>query len=66
MLDPTALYLGGFHPLATDKTYDFKGNARHFTRTERPLKYYLIDFDMAKQYDPALGPPLDMPIIGGG
>ncbi|KAF8506373.1 hypothetical protein JB92DRAFT_3122141 [Gautieria morchelliformis] len=57
-------YPNGFHPLNID--YDYKRNrfARHWTRTERPPKYFLIDFGLSRFYDPKHGPPRDLPVRG--
>ncbi|KAF8506378.1 kinase-like domain-containing protein [Gautieria morchelliformis] len=64
MMDPRKLYPNGFHPLNID--YDYKRNrfARHWTRTERPPKYFLIDFGLSRFYDPKHGPPEDLPVRG--
>jgi hypothetical protein len=64
MMDPRKLYPNGFHPVDID--YDYKRNrfARHWTRTERPPKYFLIDFGLSRFYDPKYGPPLDLPVRG--
>ncbi len=36
-----------------------------FTRTQRPPKYYLIDFGLSRRYDPSDPNPLDDRIYGG-
>ncbi|KAL1713748.1 hypothetical protein EV715DRAFT_295794 [Schizophyllum commune] len=45
---------------------DFRGKweASH-TRTERPVKYFLIDFGSAARYDSVDPPPLEVPLPGG-
>ena len=65
MLDPTHLYPQSFHPMATDLSRDFTGNAKHFTRTQRPPKYYFIDFGISRRYDPSETNPREIPIWGG-
>ena len=65
MFDPKDMFPNGYHPQRIEKTRDFKGKARHYTRTQRPPKYYLIDFGISRKYDPADGPPLEDPIYGG-
>ncbi|KAF8465816.1 hypothetical protein JB92DRAFT_3062358 [Gautieria morchelliformis] len=64
MMDARKLYPNGFHPINID--FDYKRNrfARHWTRTERPPKYLLIDFGLSGFYDPKHGPPLDLPVRG--
>ncbi|KAF8441721.1 kinase-like domain-containing protein [Boletus edulis BED1] len=65
MLDPTDLYPESFHPVATNLNKDCSGNAKHFTRTERPPKYYFIDFGISRRYDPSVTDPKEIPIWGG-
>ncbi|KAJ7831886.1 hypothetical protein B0H13DRAFT_2256562 [Mycena leptocephala] len=40
-------------------------DARFRTRTERPVKYYWIDFDLSGEHDPLRGPPLVDPRYSG-
>jgi hypothetical protein len=65
MLDPTKMYIDSFHPAQPDKRRDWKGPARYRTRTQRPPRYYLIDFGLSKVYAPEDGPPRDIPVQGG-
>ena len=65
MLDPTHLYPELFHPVATNLNRDCSGDAKHFTRTQRPLKYYFIDFGISRRYDPSDTNPKEIPIWGG-
>ena len=65
MLDPTLLYPESFHPVATDLNKTCSGGAKHFTRTQRPLKYYFIDFGLSRRYDPSDTNPKEIPIWGG-
>jgi len=65
MMDPKPLFPKMFHPQAPRRTIDFKGRLKHYTRTDRPTKYYLIDFGLSRKYNPADGPPLEYPIWGG-
>ncbi|KAK0421811.1 hypothetical protein EV421DRAFT_2026377 [Armillaria borealis] len=46
MMDATSMYgPDSFHPDQMDLKYDFSSRARYRSRTERPPKYYFIDFD---------------------
>lgn len=54
-----------FHPRVTEKSRDWKGTAKHSTRTLHPVKYYFIDFGLSRRYDPEDGPPREHPILGG-
>ncbi|KAJ7261894.1 kinase-like domain-containing protein [Mycena rebaudengoi] len=65
MMDASRLYPNGFHPEDTSKNRNWKGKAKHSTRTKCNPKYYLIDFGLSRMYDPANGPPLEDPIRGG-
>lgn len=45
---------------------DLKGLAKaRYTRTERPTRYYIIDFGLSADYDPDKGETTDTPLIGG-
>jgi hypothetical protein len=65
MMDVSLLYPKGYHPRFIDRSRDYRGSAKHYTRTERPPKYFLIDFGLSRRYDPKDGPPLELPIHGG-
>ncbi|EIM87924.1 uncharacterized protein STEHIDRAFT_109782 [Stereum hirsutum FP-91666 SS1] len=65
MMDPTQLYPHSFHPVVRDRRRDWKGNAKHYTRTRYPPKYYLIDFGLSHRYTPEEEPPRRLPVFGG-
>jgi len=65
MLDPTSLYPESFHPMESNLNKDCSGHAKHFTRTQRPPKYYFIDFGISRRYDPSNTEPREVPIWGG-
>ncbi|KIJ60042.1 hypothetical protein HYDPIDRAFT_139776 [Hydnomerulius pinastri MD-312] len=65
MLDPSKLYPDSFHPMETSLKRDYSGFAKHFTRTQRPPKYYFIDFGLSRRYGPSETNPLEEPIWGG-
>jgi hypothetical protein len=50
MFDPYGMYPKGYHPIKKDRSQDFKGIAKRYTRTERPPRYYLIDFGLSRRY----------------
>jgi hypothetical protein len=64
MIDPSKLYPQSYHPCVINKSRDFTGRARHKTRTQRPSKYYYIDFGISRQYQDNES-PLEYPIRGG-
>lgn len=63
-MDPSELFPDGFHPVALNKDRYLKGKAKHFSRTERPPKYYVADLGRSRYYDPVKGQPLDLPVLG--
>jgi hypothetical protein len=65
MLDPSDMYPKSFHPADIRRSKDFRRNAKGYSRTRRPPRYLLIDFGLSRRYDPADGPPSDVPIRGG-
>ena len=65
MLDPSNMYPESFHPVEIGRSWDFRRNAKWYSRTRRPTKYLFIDFGLSRRYDPANGPPLDKPYRGG-
>ncbi|TFY71471.1 hypothetical protein EVG20_g1546 [Dentipellis fragilis] len=68
MMDATPMYPEPWHPIKLDMRRDWKGKARHYTRTERPVKYYYIDFGLAQHYKPEHiqpWPPFTLPVHGG-
>ena len=65
MYDPSPMYPKLFHPASPYSSVDFKRSARHTTRTASPVRYYLIDFGLSRQYNPDDGPPREHPILGG-
>ncbi|KAG9318988.1 kinase-like domain-containing protein [Chiua virens] len=65
MLDPANLYPELFHPMEALLRMDYRGHAKHLTRTQRPPKYYLIDFGISRRHDPLDTNPREIPIWGG-
>ena len=71
MMDPTPLYPKPYHPIEYGRLRDFSdggsfpSDPKHYTRTQRPVKYYFVDFGISRRYNPDDGPPLEDPIFGG-
>ena len=63
MFDPSRMYPYGFHPIKVNRSRDFKGRAKSFTRMQRPTRYYLIDFGLSRQYSSREAS--DEPLRGG-
>jgi hypothetical protein len=64
MLDPSDLFPTPFHPVETNKTQSLRKNVKHYSRSQRPAKYYLVDFGISRQYTAEERPPSE-PIIQG-
>lgn len=65
MLDAKPMYTVQWHPVAPLYNRNFTGRSKHYSRTERPPKYYYIDFGLSRKYNPDDGPPRELPIFGG-
>lgn len=65
MMDATPLYQYPPHPANETMRRDWKGPAHAFTRTERPVKYYFIDFGLSRRYSAHERPPSEAIIQGG-
>ena len=63
MLDPSGMYPLGFHPSQINRDRDFRGRAKRYTRTDRPPRYYLIDFGLSRRYPSRY--VVDEPLRGG-
>jgi hypothetical protein len=60
------MYPDGWHPCSRRYMRDnFPHLAKHFSRTERPPKYYFIDFGISRRYGPEDKAPLELSIRGG-
>lgn len=64
-MDAMPLYPEPWHPMKIDMTFDFKRQAKHYYRTERPVKYYFIDFGHARRYSPEELPTVEPIMLGG-
>jgi hypothetical protein len=51
MMDARSMYPDGWHHVQNRRTEDFKPIGKRYTRTERPPKYYWIDFGISAMYD---------------
>jgi len=64
MMDSSPLYDQPRHPVRLEKTYDWRQTPTPKSRTERPVKYYFIDFDLTHQYEEGK-PAQEHPKYGG-
>jgi len=67
MMDAASMFPEGFHPHAAyqERRPDFKGRAKEFSRTQKPPRYYFIDFGLSCKYDSLLPPPREERVWGG-
>ncbi|TFK74338.1 hypothetical protein BDN72DRAFT_833692 [Pluteus cervinus] len=65
MMEGTELFPDGWHQEFGHLLPDGQRQTTVFTRTQRPPKYYLIDFGLSRRYDPSDPNPLEEPIYGG-
>ncbi|VDC04962.1 unnamed protein product [Peniophora sp. CBMAI 1063] len=64
VMDATPLYSAPFHPLDPSRRRDWSGKTEHCTRTERPVRYYIIDYGISRQFEGNEANPLVPTIIG--
>ncbi|PPQ95143.1 hypothetical protein CVT25_011028 [Psilocybe cyanescens] len=65
-MDASEIYPDGFHPFRTDMNRDFTGPAaQKYTRTQRPPKYYWIDFGLSVGFDNSDKFPRAVTLRGG-
>jgi hypothetical protein len=56
MMESEKICPGGFHHFVMHNKPDLSGAAKFYTRTQRPSKYFLIDFGMSRRYEPGDDP----------
>lgn len=64
-MDAGPMFPVPFHPCNRSRRRDWKGKVRPYTRTERPVKYYIIDYGLSHKFEPDDPTPLIIPIIPG-
>ncbi|KAH9937741.1 kinase-like domain-containing protein [Amylocystis lapponica] len=67
MLDTSDMLPEMYHPKAPTETGGCKDThaVKSYTRTERPPKYYYVDFEHARKYNFDDGLPREVPYVGG-
>lgn len=56
MMDGSPLYPQGHHPIRLDYTADGIYDAAPLSRTDRPVRYYFIDFGLSTRFRPGESP----------
>ncbi|KAI0081935.1 hypothetical protein K474DRAFT_1586596 [Panus rudis PR-1116 ss-1] len=65
MMDPKPMFPKLYHPSSPTRNRDLTGSAKHYTRTKRPPKYYIIDFGLSRKYEHRREPIGELLIMGG-
>ncbi|KAJ7782422.1 hypothetical protein DFH07DRAFT_874537 [Mycena maculata] len=65
MMDASPIVTAPFHPLEPRKKRDFTGRTIYLSRTQHPVKYYVIDFGVSVKYKAGDRPPLEPVVFGG-
>ncbi|KAK7448445.1 hypothetical protein VKT23_013707 [Stygiomarasmius scandens] len=65
MVDSTPLFRQLMHPTEPLRRYNWRGKASPRSITRHPVKYFFIDYDLCRQYDPQAGPARELPGYGG-
>lgn len=65
MMDWSPIYDFQPHPKMSDMKADWSGPLKPHNRTTHPVRYYLIDWDLSRYFDPELGIPSQNPGYGG-
>ncbi|THU88492.1 hypothetical protein K435DRAFT_866252 [Dendrothele bispora CBS 962.96] len=65
MVDSSPLYRRLMHPTEPRRSDDWRSRGSPRSITRHPVKYYFIDFDLCRRYDPQTGPARELPGYGG-
>lgn len=65
MMESKDMFPDGYHTQDILQKPDLSGPARYYTRTQRPPRYYIIDFGISRQYDDSNTSPREPVILGG-
>jgi hypothetical protein len=65
MYDPRQMYPSSYHPVKTNQTRDLSAKVTHTSRSQKPPKYYFVDFGISRRYLPEQLPALEPVILGG-
>ena len=63
MIESEKMFPEGFHFKNDLRKPDLSGPAKFYTRTQRPSKYFIIDFGMARRYGSDNDSPLEPTIL---
>ena len=66
MIESEKMFPEGYHSLKDLRKPDLSGPAIFYTRTQRPSKYFIIDFGMSRRYEPDNDSPVEATITEKG
>ena len=66
MIESEKMFPEGYHPWVDLRKPDLSGPAKIYTRTQRPSKYFIIDFGMARRYEPDNDSPVERTVTEKG
>jgi hypothetical protein len=66
MMESEKMFPEGYHPMKDLRKPDLSGPAKFYTRTQRPSKYFIIDFGMSHRYESDNDSPVEPTITEKG
>ena len=66
MLESEKMFPEGYHPRKDVRKPDLSGPAKFYTRTQRPSKYFIIDFGMSRRYESDNDSPMELTVTEKG
>ena len=66
MIESEKMFPDGYHPRKDLRKPDLSGPAKFYTRTQRPSKYFIIDFGMARRYESDNNSPVEPTVTKKG
>ena len=66
MMEYEKMFPKGHHPNMDLLKPDLSGRAKYYTRTQRPSKYFIIDFGMSRRYESDNDSPQELTVTDKG
>ena len=66
MIEFEKMFPEGYHPGRDLRKPDLSGPAKFYTRTQRPSKYFIIDFGMSRRYESDNDSPIEPTVTEKG
>ena len=65
-MESEKMFPEGYHPRRDLRKPDLSGPAKSYTRTQRPSKYFIIDFGMSRRYECDNDSPMELTVTEKG